>query len=91
MRSREDFFSLILSISQFTGQDAAEALKMLNNSVVDGRIIQVNLATPKCTNRILKLQADLMKAEMRLAKARVEVKRVREEMKANSSGGGGPV
>ena len=63
---------------------------MLNNSIVDGRIIVVNLATPRC-NRVEQLQANLRRAEFRLAKARVEVKRIREEMSTNSSADGKPV
>ena len=59
---------------------------MLNNSIVDGRIIHVNLATQKSNSRILQIQADLLKAELRVAKARVEVKRIREEMNLNYGG-----
>ena len=59
---------------------------MLNNSIVDGRIIHVNLATQKSNCRILQIQADLLKAELRVAKARVEVKRIREEMNLNYGG-----
>ena len=57
---------------------------MLNNSIVDGRIIVVNLATPR-SNRVEQLQTKLQRAEFRLAKARVEFKRIREEMSLNSS------
>ena len=55
---------------------------MLNNSVVDGRIIQINLATPKVNygeRRNRQLSAQLASAELRLAKATMEVNRIREE------------
>ena len=72
-------------ITMARGRDASEALKTLNNSTVDGRIIQVSLATPK--RRILQLQASLEEAEMRLTKAKVEVQRIREELTNNVRGG----
>ena len=72
-------------VTMARGRDASEALKTLNNSTVDGRIIQVSLATPK--RRILQLQASLEEAEMRLTKAKVEVQRIREELTNNVRGG----
>ena len=72
-------------VTMARGRDAGEALKTLNNSTVDGRIIQVSLATPK--RRILQVQAALVEAEMRLAKAKLEVQRIREELTNNVSGG----
>ena len=65
---------------------------MLSNSIVEGRVIQINLATPRTRyrdRRCQQLSADLIRAELRLAKAMVEVKRIREEMKLSE--GGDPV
>lgn len=60
---------------------------MLNNSTVDGRVIQVNLATPRARYRSgPQLSSDLVRAELRLAKAKVEVKRIREELSRNILG-----
>lgn len=65
---------------------------MLNNSVVEGRVLQINLAIPRTRyrdRRFQQLSADLTRAEFRVAKAMVEVKRIREEL--NLIGGGDPV
>ena len=54
---------------------------------MDGRIIEINLATPKAKYRerrtIQQLSADLARAELRVAKAMVEVNRIREELNNN--------
>ncbi len=58
----------------------------MNNSVVDGRIIQINLATPRTQYRQKthqQLSADLARAELRVAKAMVEVNRIRGELCQN--------
>ena len=60
----------------------------MNNSVVDGRIIQINLATPKKSALVrtssLTLSdvnpSNLVVAEVRLAQARLDVKRLRQEL-----------
>lgn len=65
---------------------------MLNNSIVEGRVLQINLATPRTRYRdrrsYQQLSADLTRAESRLAKAMVEVKRIREELSLSGGGGG---
>ena len=47
--------------------------------MLDGRTIQINLATPKFS-KVEQLSANLARAELRLAKARLEVQRIREEL-----------
>ena len=75
-------------VTMARGQDAVEAMKMLNNTVLEGRVLRVNLATPK--RRFSQVQAELTEAETRLAEARLEVRRIREELNQNISRGVGP-
>ena len=83
-------------VTMSRGKDADNALIRLNHSIVEGRIIEVNLATPKVVG-LKKTSADvgssaedsaispgssnaLVEAEMKLAQAQMEVLRLRKQM-----------
>ena len=93
-------------VTMSRGKDADHARMMLNHSIVEGRIIEVNLATPKVIG-LKKTPADnlppgvsyvprrvsgssspysispqvLHEAEAKLAEAKMEVSRIRKQMK----------
>ena len=105
-------------VTMSRGKDADHARMMLNHSIVEGRVIEVNLATPKVIG-LKKAPADsvppgvfyaprkasgppspsstspqeLLEAEAKLAEAKMEVFRIRQQMKmerfhCQSTGGG---
>ena len=57
-------------------EDAHNAMVRLQNYVLDGRTISINLAYPKKPAVV----ADIVEAEMRLHQAEEEVMRLREEL-----------
>ena len=83
-------------VTMSRGRDADNALIRLNHSIVEGRIIEVNLATPKVVG-FKKASVSgrsptedpavspasleaLMEAELKLAQAKMEVLRLRKQM-----------
>ena len=83
-------------VTMSRGRDADDALIRLNHSIVEGRIVEVNLATPKVIG-LKKTSADvgppaedlavspgsskaLIEAEMKLAQAQMEVLKLRKQM-----------
>ena len=72
------------------GEDADNALARLHQSVVDGRLILVNLATPK-KSALAKTAglgprvnpSALVEAEVKLAQAKLEVSRLREQLSSS--------
>ena len=92
-------------ITMSRGRDADNALNRLNHSIVEGRIIEVNLATPRMTGLrktgegfvpgaysslssphssspgILASAQTLLEAEAKLAEAKKEVSRIRQQLK----------
>ena len=83
-------------VTMSRGRDADNALIRLNQAIVEGRIIEVNLATPKVVG-LKKTASDvgssaedpaispgssnaLVEAEMKLAQAQMEVLRLRKQM-----------
>ena len=74
-------------ITMESGEDADNALRRLHHSVVEGRLILVNMATPK-KSALVKTSGPLVRAnpsalvqaEVRLAQAKLEVARLREEL-----------
>ena len=90
-------------VTMASGVEADIALSRLHMSVVEGRLIQVNFATPKRSALALSLRQDeaarpevtlrpeardrprvtpgaLVQAEVRLAQAKLEVERLRQEL-----------
>ena len=84
-------------VTMSSGREADNARIRLNQAIVEGRIIEVNLATPKVVG-FKKTSADvgspaeeaavspgsskaLMEAEMKLAQAQMEVLRLRSQLK----------
>ena len=59
-------------------EDAHNAMVRLQNYVLDGRTISINLAYPK--KPAVVVDTDIVKAEMRLHQAEEEVMRLREEL-----------
>ena len=75
-------------ITMASREDADNALSMLHRTVVDGRLILVNYATPKpiLTAGPAKSgvsPSDLVQAEIKLAEAQLEVERLRGELSSN--------
>ena len=87
-------------VTMSRGKDADNALIRLNHSIVEGRIIEVNLATPKikgfkvsatgtppgvfyADSALCSLTASksLAEAEARLAEAKLEVLKIRSQMR----------
>ena len=83
-------------VTMSRGRDADNARIRLNQAIVEGRIIEVNLATPKLVG-MKKTSADvgspagdfpisagssqaLLEAEMKLAEAQMEVLKLRKQM-----------
>ena len=83
-------------VTMSRGRDADNARIRLNQAIVEGRIIEVNLATPKVVG-LKKTSADvgspaedpavspgsseaLVEAELNLAQAKMEVLRLRKQM-----------
>ena len=84
-------------VTMSRGRDADHARIRLNQAIVEGRIIEVNLATPRVVS-VKKTSADvgppvedpavspvsseaLMEAELKLAQAQREVLRLRKQIK----------
>ena len=65
-------------VTMARGKDAEYAMVRLQNYIVDGRVISINLATPRVSTRVV--VDSLAQAEMRLSQAEKEVMRLREEL-----------
>ena len=67
-------------------EEAELILERLHNSVIDKRAIKINMATPKKSALNIRggngavNPSNLLLAEVRLAQARLDVKRLREEL-----------
>ena len=59
-------------------EDAQNAMVRLQNYVLDGRSLSINLAHPRKSTVVV--DTDLVKAEIRLNQAEEEVMRLREEL-----------
>ena len=66
-------------------EEAELVLERLHHSVIDNRVIRINMATPKRsalvrTSSSTANTSDLLVAEVALAQARLDVKRLRQEL-----------
>ena len=70
-------------VTMARGEDAQNAVARLNHSMVDGRIIYINLADPKksaIAGRSGRINNNLVEAEAKLSQAELEVESLREEL-----------
>ena len=67
-------------------EEAELVLERLHHSVIDNRVIQINMATPKKSALVsgdwaaMVNPSNLVVAEVKLAQARLDVKRLRQEL-----------
>ena len=68
-------------VTMASGKDAEFALVRLQNYIVDGRVISINLANPRIPRReAVVVNSELVQAERRLNHAEKEVMRLRKEI-----------
>ena len=74
-------------VTMSRGRDADIALSQLNHSIVEGRVIQVGLATPKVKKRReadLASRLVLVEAETRLYQAQLEVLKLQQQLQSQN-------